>query len=69
MFKLNHTYVDNLSPLDQFEIRDLFNINSSLLGNINLSLTNIGLYLLLSFILIVILNLIATNYNKIINNK
>jgi len=69
VFKLNHTYVDNLSPLDQFEIRDLFNINSSLLGNINLSLTNIGLYLLLSFILIVILNLIATNYNKIINNK
>ena len=70
MFKnLNLVYTESISPLDQFEIRDLFNINSSLLGYINISLTNIGLYLVLSFIIIIILNLIATNYNKIINNK
>jgi len=66
---LNFFYTETISPLDQFEIRDLFNINSSLLGYINISLTNIGLYLLLSFIIIIVLNLISTNYNKIINNK
>jgi len=39
----SHTYI--LSPLDQFEVRNLLNLNASVLGNINLSLTNIGLYL------------------------
>ena len=41
----------NNSPLDQFEIRDLFSIKADLLGNIQLSLTNIGLYLIISTII------------------
>lgn len=32
-----------LSPLDQFEVRDLLSLNANLLGNIHFSLTNIGL--------------------------
>ena len=32
-----------LSPLDQFEIRDLLSLNISLLNNTHISLTNIGL--------------------------
>ena len=55
------------SPLEQFELRDLLSIN--LLGNINLSLTNIGLYLTIGFIFILILSLLSTNYNKLISNK
>lgn len=31
-----------LSPLDQFEVRDLFSLNANLLGNLHLSLTNLG---------------------------
>ena len=62
-------YTDIISPLDQFEIRNLFNINSSLFGYINVSLTNIGIYLLLSGIIIISLYLITTNYNKIVSNK
>ena len=41
-----------LSPLDQFEVRDLFSLNANLLGNLHLSLTNIGLYLTISIFLI-----------------
>ena len=45
----NLNYV--LSPLDQFEVRDLLSINANLLGNVNLSLTNIGLYLTISILI------------------
>nr|YP_010480783.1 ATP synthase subunit 6 [Aspergillus avenaceus]UVN15593.1 ATP synthase subunit 6 [Aspergillus avenaceus] len=58
-----------LSPLDQFEIRDLFSINANLLGNIHLSLTNIGLYLSIGLFLILTYSFLATNNNKIIPNS
>ena len=58
-----------LSPLDQFEIRDLFSINANLLGNIHLSLTNIGLYLSISIFIILTYSLLGTNNNKIILNN
>src|SRR5204862_258919 len=57
-----------LSPLDQFEIRDLISINLNILNNSHISLTNIGLYLIISTILILSLNKLATNYNKFISN-
>ena len=58
-----------LSPLDQFEIRDLLALNISFMNNIHISLTNIGLYLLIGSIIIVIYSLLAVNYNKIIPNN
>lgn len=51
------------SPLDQFVIRNLFSIKADVLGNIQLSLTNIGLYLTISTFLVFMLYLLATNYN------
>ena len=39
-----------------------------ILGNIHLSITNIGLYLSCSLLVLVLLNLLATNYNKIVSN-
>lgn len=57
------------SPLDQFEVRDLFSLNANLLGNIQISLTNIGLYLTISTIIIIIYSLLASNNNKIIPNN
>lgn len=65
MYKLNTI----LSPLDQFEIRNLFSINVSFLGNSYFSLTNIGLYIIISFILIIIYSLLAINNNKITPNN
>jgi F-type H+-transporting ATPase subunit a len=58
-----------LSPLDQFEIRDLISINLSIFNNSHISLTNIGLYLTISTIIILGFNKLANNYNKLISNK
>jgi F-type H+-transporting ATPase subunit a len=57
------------SPLDQFEIRNLLSIDAPILANIHISLTNIGLYLITGTFLILSLNVLATNYNKIVSDK
>jgi F-type H+-transporting ATPase subunit a len=65
----NHLFTNISSPLDQFEIRNLLGLDAPILANIHLSLTNIGLYLTIGTFLILSLNILATNYNKIISNK
>ena len=65
---MNNIYTQICSPLDQFEIRNLLSVNAPILGNLQLSLTNIGLYLVTGTFLIITLNLLATNYNKIVGN-
>lgn len=57
------------SPLDQFEVRDLLSLDAPILANLHISLTNIGLYLTISVFLILSLNVLATNYNKIVANN
>jgi F-type H+-transporting ATPase subunit a len=61
-------YTSILSPLDQFEIRDLLSLNAPMLGNLHISLTNIGLYLTLGALAVLSLNVLATNYNKVVSN-
>lgn len=56
------------SPLDQFEIRNLLSLNAPILGNLSLSLTNIGLYLTIAGYLVFVLNLLSTNNNKVVSN-
>lgn len=51
------------SPLDQFTVRNLFSLKADILGNINLSLTNIGLYLILSTLIVFSLFTLARNYD------
>lgn len=58
-----------LSPLDQFEIRDLVSLNLNIINNSHISLTNIGLYLIISIFIILSINILASNYNKLISNK
>ena len=59
----------NQSPLDHFVIRDLFSIKGDLLPYIQISLTNIGLYLLITTFIIFIYYLLATNYNILTPNS
>jgi len=58
-----------LSPLDQFEVRDLLSLNISFLNNSHISLTNIGLYLSIGITLILGYSLLSTNNRKIIPNN
>lgn len=55
-----------LSPLDQFEIRDLILLNLPILGDTKISFTNISLYLTLGFILVLLFNTVENNYNTLI---
>ena len=58
-----------LSPLDQFEIRDLLSLDAPILANLHLSITNIGLYLTITAFICLALNFLATNYNKVTANN
>jgi len=71
---MNHFIMNNLereitSPLDQFEIRDLLSLDAPILGNVHISITNIGLYLTLGAFFILAVNLLSTNYNKLVGNR
>lgn len=62
-------FTETTSPLDQFEIRNLLSLEAPILGNMNISVTNIGLYLVISFFIIITASVLATNYNKVISNS
>ena len=64
-----HEFYTNLNPLDQFEIRDLLSLNISFLNNINVSLTNIALYLILAGLLTLGLHLFANNNLNLLSSK
>jgi F-type H+-transporting ATPase subunit a len=65
----NNIVSDIASPLDQFEIRDLLSLDAPVLGNLHISITNIGLYLTIGLIFILVLNILSTNYNKVVSNN
>jgi F-type H+-transporting ATPase subunit a len=54
----------NQSPLDQFTIRNLFSIKGDILANTQISLTNIGLYLIITTFIIFMFYVLANNYDK-----
>jgi hypothetical protein len=69
MFNQNKNLFQEItSPLDQFEVRDILNLEV-LSGNFHLSLTNIGFYLTIGALIILISSIVATNYNKLVSNN
>ena len=51
LLNTNHLMVN--SPLEQFEVTNLIGINAPILGYLNITLTNLGLYSLLVLFLII----------------
>jgi F-type H+-transporting ATPase subunit a len=68
-FTNSNLWRETLSPLNQFEIRDLLSLDAAILGNLHFSITNIGLYLTIGVVFIIIINLLSTNYNKLVSNN
>ena len=68
MNTLSNNFIIN-SPLSQFEIRDLLSLDAPIFGNLHISITNIGFYLTVGAIFLVILSLLGTNYNKLVSNN
>jgi F-type H+-transporting ATPase subunit a len=64
-----NSFLNIISPLDQFEVRNLLSLDAPILGNLSFSLTNIALYLTIGGYLVLILNLMATNNNKVVSNS
>lgn len=64
-----NTYSEVLSPLSQFEIRELLTLDAPILGNIHISITNIGFYLVIGLLFSLVLNILSTNYNKVVSNN
>lgn len=64
-----NSFINITSPLDQFEIRNLLSLDAPILGNLSISLTNTGLYITIAGYLILMLNLLATNNNKVVSNS
>jgi F-type H+-transporting ATPase subunit a len=58
-----------MNPLDQFEIRDLISLNTTLIENTQFSLTNIALYLILAGLVTFYLHIFTDNSSKLLSNK
>lgn len=54
------------SPLEQFEVVPFFSVTAPIIGDINLSLTNLGLYALITVFLVVGLHIIGNNSHSLV---
>ena len=57
------------SPLEQFEVINLISLYAPILGYLNLSLTNLGLYSILVVFLVVFIHFMWNNNNKLVPSK
>ncbi len=67
---INNSFLYEIyNPLEQFNIQDLIFINLPLISNLHISITNIGLYLTIGFLIFYSINILSTNFNKIKSNN
>ncbi len=59
----------NSSPLSQFDIVFYIDICINFFNNIKLSLTNLGLYLIIGALFVNLIGLMSTNNNRLISNR
>jgi len=66
---LNYTHILVNNPLEQFEINDFVFLLAPIFGFTKLSLTNIGFYLILVFLIVLAMNLFASNHYSLIPSR
>jgi F-type H+-transporting ATPase subunit a len=64
---MNNLFI--LSPLNQFEVTSLIGINAPILGHINISLTNLALYTIFIFLIVVGLHYYGNNDYNLVPSK
>lgn len=57
------------SPLDQFEVVSLLGFNAPILGNLNITLTNLGLYSFIVLGTIIGLHYLSSNGSSLVPSK
>ncbi len=65
---ISHNFNYILNPLDQFSIRSYISLDAPILAYTHISITNIAIYLTIATIIALTVNLLATNYNKVVSN-
>ncbi len=65
---LSNLYLIN-SPLEQFEVSNLISINAPIFGYLNITLSNLALYSIIVFILIIAIHFMGNNETKILPSK
>ena len=65
---ISHNFNYILNPLDQFSIRSYISLDAPILAYTYISITNIAIYLTIGTIIALTVNLLATNYNKVVSN-
>jgi len=66
---LDFNNINVFSPLDQFDIKEIFTLDLGLFNELHLSLTNIGLYLTTGGLIVLTFNILATNFGKVVSNN
>jgi F-type H+-transporting ATPase subunit a len=66
---LNQSQIFINSPLEQFEVISFLSFNAPIFGYLTLTLTNLALYLILIFLLILSLHYFGNNENKLLPSK
>ena len=66
---VNDMFYTIINLLNQFEFIDFLYFEASLIDNIHISFPKIGLYVILSLVLIIILALFAYKFNRLVINK
>ena len=80
---MNTFLTEILNPLTQFEIRDFLYLDAHLIGNMHISITNIGFYFIVpplgggeptrgwgpGLIFVIIMNSLSNNYNRLVSNN
>jgi F-type H+-transporting ATPase subunit a len=64
----NYNLIIN-SPLEQFEVNSLISVIAPILGYINITLSNLGIYSIIILFIILSLHIISNNENKILPSK
>ena len=57
------------SPLEQFEVTALLNLNAPILGSFNFTLTNLGLYSLVVLLMSIGVHLLASNDRRLVPSR
>src|ERR1700710_828608 len=58
-----------LSPLSQFEVTSLIGLNVPILGHLNITITNLGLYASFIFLIVIGLHFYGNNDSNLIPSK
>ena len=64
---INNMFIN--SPLEQFEVTPFISVTAPILGDFNLSLTNLGFYALITVFLVLGLHIVANNSYSLIPSK